>query len=152
MLRTELCYFLEPVSIVVPILIVSPVRIIVYLLDRSCCSSTLRRIVEFLLKHHSVLVTIKQSISLWKPYTSKFIGEVYTWLTALTAFCCNLDNTVSTLRTPDSCCSSIFQHCDRCDIIDVDREQRREFLFISILKIEIVWCIKNLIIHNKQRF
>ena len=153
MLRSELSHFLHPVGVVVPVLKVSPRLIVVYLTDIGGSGVRLARIIIFLLDEHGVVVTIEQVVALWLPCARELIREVDTRLSTATSLRCDLDNSVCTTRPPycGSCC--ILQHVNLCNILHIDREERRVFLFRRILKVEVlVRIVEYLSIYNDKRF
>ena len=121
---TRLLNFLHPVGIVIPVLKLCPRAVVVDFVDVRGSGSTLRRIVVHLLQHHRVVVTIQQVVALWLPAGLHTQGVVYTRCTTRTTLGGNRDNTVSTTRTPDGRCGSIFQYIDLINIRGVHRQQR----------------------------
>ena len=120
---SRLAHFLHPVGVIVPVLIFCPRAVVVQLVDIRGRDRSLRRIVEFLLHQHSVVVTIQQVVTFRLPtglYTQRI---VYTSLTTRTAFRANHNHTIGTTHTPDGSGGSVFQHLNVLNVLRVHRKQ-----------------------------
>ena len=76
MLLTELLDFLHPVGVLVPVVGLCP-RLsgdIVDLVDGRGGRSALCGVIELLLEHHGVVVTIQQVVAFWHPSTCELIA------------------------------------------------------------------------------
>ena len=154
MLLTELRNLLHPVGVLVPVVGLGP-RLsgdVVNLVDGRGGRCTLRGVIELLLEHHGVVVTVQQVITAGHPGAGELIPQRHTGLAAYTALGGNLDDTVGTLRTPDGGSGSILQDGDAGNIVDADGQQRGEGLLVGTLKVDVRGIIvKYLVVNDNQR-
>ena len=153
-LLTKLLDSTHPVGVLVPVVCLGPrlCRHVVDFVDSRSGRRTLGGVIELLLQHHGVVVTIQQFVAGRHPSASELIAHRHPWFTASATLGGNLDNTVSTLRTPDSRSGSILQHGDAGNIVHADSQHRRELLLIHILRVEVSSIVlKDLVIDNNQR-
>ena len=106
------------------------------------------------LQHHGVTITI-QHFHAWRlPSTREAVAKVHFGFTTSTTTSSDLDYTIRTSCTPNSCSSCILQHFDRSDIFRSDLQQSCELLLvIHIIKVKrtVVIIFKYITINNNQR-
>ena len=96
-----------------------------------------QRVEVFLFQQHGVLVAIEQldALGLVGARETVAVGDLR--LAACTALRLNLDDTIGTLRTPDSCSSGIFQYGDALNVLGVDVQQLGELLVVGSRDVEV---------------
>ena len=124
-------YCLHPVSIVVPVVVLSPTLVVVQLIDVAGIV-VLCGIEVGLLQHHGVVITREEVIAIGLEGTGQFQRVAHLGGTLGTTLGGQLDHTVTTLATIDGRGGGILQHVDAGDV-----EQFGKFLVVGTCHIKV---------------